>query len=395
MGESRSHVDNASASSEDSTTPPPRLDASKLKSGPGALPADTFDPLRHIDVEPFWFQIDSHFHPINQEHLRNLRSLPVNQYNGLYDREIQLPLPSEMEIKNEGRDRKRDIKRESRREKNTDDGGKRPFDRISPVKARSENNIVSYRSSGSFNSEVPKSVSTDQDSAVMRASLNSFPYTQRLIAALLDENPNGTQPPSVLTKSPTRRAVLEDCLWMGAGTEPEFRAYQSVLEIRVKHELSEKGWLDENNEHSLDSELRREQWKLRDLKTVNRIRKLTVYSKIISTELKQQADRRAKKKQQDLVEIAYLERMVAKMKKNKKSRSKYQKLLSRKFGHYKDKDKLNEKAKKVVEPVVSGRVLANGEDKLRSSGKKKKKNKSNHDFHTKATAKGPTRKSAP
>lgn len=391
MGESRSYVDNASASSEDSTRPLPRLDPSKLKSGPGALPVNAFDPLRHSDVDNFWYQIDSHFHPVNQEHVRNLRSLPVNPYNGLYDREIRLPLLTGVEIKSEGTHRKHDVKRDLKRDFFFDDGGKQPFEYIPPVKVKSESQLVSHRSSSSFNSEVPKSVPTGPDSATMCASLNSFPYTQRLIAALLDENPDGTQTPSVPTKIPHRYAVLNGCLWMGAGSEPELRAYQSTLETRVKLELSEKGWLDGNHEHPLDGELRMEQWKLRDLKTVNRIRKLTVCSKIISTELKQQADLRARKKQQDMVEMAYLERMIAKMKKNKKSRSKYQKLLSRKFGHYTNKDKLNEKAKKGMETVGNVRGALNGVEKLRPSGKKKKKNKGNHDLPTKSISKGPTR----
>lgn len=395
MGESHSHVDNASVSSEDSNRPPPRLEPAKLKSGPGALPPDAFDPLKHNEIENFWHQIDYHFHPINQEHVRNLRSIPVNPYNGLYDRDIRLPLLVEAEPKGDVREGKRDVKREFKREKNVEDGMKRSVDRVPSVKIKSESTLIPHRSSSSFNSEVLKSTSADPDSEVMCASLNSFPYTQRLIAALLDENPSGTQTPSVPSKNPNRHGPLEDYLWMGPGSEAEVRAYQSVLETRIKHELGDKGWLDEGHEEPLDAELRKEQWKLRDLKTANRIRKLTVYSRIISTELKKQADRRAKKKQQDAVEMAYLERLIGKMKKNKKSRTKYQKLMLRMFGHYKDKEKHNEKAKKGTETMGNGRAVMNGEEKARSSNKKKKKNKSNHDLPTKSITKGLTRKSAP
>lgn len=395
MGESRAPIDNASPSSDGSIELSRRPDFIKKKPGPSFLLADAFDPLKHNELLNFWHEVDYHFQPINQDHLSFLKSLSSNFHNGLYDRDLRLSLPSDADIKtSDHRDRKRDGKREAKRERPGEDGGKRPADRTVSVKVKGENTIAGLRSTSSVNSEILKSAYTEADPPLMRSSLNSFPYTQRLIAALLDENPNGV-PMQVNSINRSSLGASGDNFWMGAGSEAEVRAYQSALETRVKHELIEKGWIEENQDEPLDTELRKEQWKLRDLKTANGIRNAAIFSNVCVAEVKEQANRREQKRHDDKIEMSYLDRMIDKMKKNKKSRAKYQKLLSRMYGHYKEKEKTNEKTKKASESATNSRGVSNGEEKIRTSGKKKKKNKGKHELPVKSAVKGPTRKSAP
>lgn len=378
MGEGRPHPDNASASSEDSIKPPPRLDPSRIKPGAGALAADAFDPLKHEEWEQFWYSIDQYFQPINLDHVRFLRSIPVNSYGGLrdFDLRIQKDLPKP-ELKLERRKEKREPKREKQSSPLREDVKQPP---VRAANVKSESSLINARSSPANSISMLPSPPLETDQNALFASFNSFPITHRLIAAMLDENPAGTPAPAA-PPARNNRSInsMDDCLWMGIGSEPDVRNYQTALEDRVTLELVETGLLDTNNaDYPVEKAMRHEQWKLRDVKTMNRIRKGALYTKIIGNELRQQAITREIKRHYDQVEIAYLERMVRNMKKNKKSRSKFQKLLQRMFGHYKDKDKASEKFKKAADAATNGRLLTSGDDKGRSSVKKKKKKTEHH-----------------
>lgn len=399
MGETRSQMDNASVSSEDSVKVPTRQDTSKLKAA-GPLPAEEFDPLKHNEWEKFWHQIDFHFHPVNLEHLGQFRHIPVNPYNGLNDADLRVTHPMDLEVvkPNELREKKRDAKRESKREKSVDEivSGKRPAERAVSHSVKGENSAAGIRSTSSINSEVGKVTAADADCSTVRASLNSYPFTHRLVAALMDDNDSGTPAPTIPQGRPNRAPMPDEVLWTGVGNDTDVNTYRSVMEERVKYELNEHGLLlDEKNDDEVQTAIRQAQWKLRPLKTANRLRKEAIFLERIVSEMRKQAIRREEKRHEDSVEMAYLERMVNKMKKNKKSRSKFQKLLQRMFGHYKEKDKNNDKGKKgAAESMSNGRAITNGD--VRSSGKKKKK-KISHDLPAKsATAHAVlSRKSAP
>lgn len=387
MGETRSQMDNASVSTEDSIKLPPRPDMSLMKLGQGALPATEFDPLKHGEWENFWHQVEQNFMPINTEDVENFRQLPVNPWYGLRDPDLCVTHPMDLELtkRADTREKKREGKREAKREKSLEDGhsSKRPAERIMPPNVKMESSLMPHKSSSS-NSELPKAISeVDVDVSTMRASLNSYPYTHRLVAALLDENVSGTSAPAVQPGRNNRSPFMDDVLWAGVGNEMDVRVYQAALEDRVKHELNENGLLEESKNDEVQTALREDQWRLRPLKTANRVRKMTMHYNIIGKELREQALRRERKRHDDKVEMAYLERMVSKMKKNKKSRSKFQKLFQRMFGHYKDKDKNNDKAKKGTDAMTNSRAITSGD--VRSSGKKKKK-KISHDLPAKSAA---------
>lgn len=215
----------------------------------------------------------------------------------------------------------------------------------------------------------------DVDSVTVMSSLNSFPFTHRLVAAMLDVGGvGGTPTPSSLPAKMTRGSGgMDPSFWMGIGEENEMREFQVALEERVKIELVEHGLIAERDDDELQTAMRYEQWKLRDTKYTTRMRKTALYTQIIGVELRAQAVRREVKKYQDQVEMAYLERMVRNLKRNKKSRSKFQKLLQRMFGHYKEKDKMADRMKKAAETISNGRLLTNGDERGRPSAKKKKK----------------------
>lgn len=369
MGEGRAHPENASQSSEDSLKPPPRLDLARLRPGPGALQPDAFDPLKHDESTIFWTAIDQHFQPFNLSHVRTLRSIPINPYSGMRDQHLRLAPHSDLP------DTKYDSKRKDKREsKKLHASPARSEDRkrFSTIKVKPENSLVAFKASSPASSYHHPS-SSQPDSRSLVASLNSFPFTHRLVAALLDEAPGKTAAPPMPVIRSNRPNANDDCLWMGIGGEHDIRSYQIALEDRVKIELNDSGLMDTREDDQLQTALRHEQWKLRDTKTMNRVRRSNLYTRVIGTELRRQALDREIKGHNDRVEMMYLERLVKSMKKNKKARSRIQKLLQRLFGHYKEKEKQIDKNRKAVEALSNGRMLTNGEEKSRSSIKKKKK----------------------
>lgn len=387
MGEPRPHPENSSSASDDSVKPPPPFDPSRVKLGPGALPPHAFDPLKQKKEEwvPFWKVVDEYFSPINLDDVRFLRSIPINPYGGAHDSSLRISFPSNAtcptlsDSSKDKRDRKRSIASSSSIDKQN---GK-----LKHIPTKLNNSITSLRSEPNSDALPFLKSKPEHDHDIMLPSLNSFPYTHRLIAALLDENPTAPtipQPPS--SRNNRTAQLMDDGLYMGPGNEADVRSYQSALETRVKLELIDHCLLDETKEQQLHSSLRQQQWILRDYKMVNRMRKTSLYTRIIGIELRQQARAREVKRHEDQVEIAYLETMMGNMKKNKKSRSKYQKLMHKMFAGYKDKSKIT-KPGKPTNVVPTTRLLLSGDEKRPVAAKKKRKS----DFHPSKSAKAAKR----
>lgn len=386
MAERAPRPDNASQSSEDSVLPPPRLDRSRIKAGPGALAADAFDPLRHEDWERFWASIDNYFQPINQDDVRFLRSVPVNPFGGCKDHDLRLtPRPMGGSVQA----RRNSVNKARERTVRVSATGAGPTQSIPGAKlaaGAAKKTSIADTASGSLSAApvpVAMDLTEDDDPLTMPACLNAYPFTHRLVAALLDEGgPGGTPPPSAAPARANRSGGGgEEPFWAGVGAEDDLRGYQLVLEDRVKIELIDIGLLDRKEDDALQTAMRHEQWKLRDCKTRTRVRKSSLYTLIIGSELRLQAVRREIKRHNDKVEMAYLDRMVRNLKKNKKSRSKFQKLLQRMFAHYKDKGK----NKTDAGGGMHGRLLTAGDEKHM----KKKKKKGDHGP---VAAKGPVSK---
>lgn len=285
----------ASPGSESSLESIQPYDKSKVKCGAGALQPSAIDPLRHEDLDYFWSVVDKHFYPITTGDANYLRSIPVNPFGAHGDEALLLP-----PVVNAKRS------------------------------ARERGNTAAIGSSGKDAPSVPLTA-LPCDPAV----LNSYPLTHRLVAALIDEGGGGT--PSSAIQRPARGSAPDiDHFWPGIGPEPELRTYQKALDARVGIELREAGLLAKAEVgDELQASMRLDQWKLRDMKTSNRARKSSLYTLIVGSEFRRQAFSREHKKYMDGTEIAYLERMIKKLKKNKKARNKYPKLLAKMFKNYK------------------------------------------------------------
>lgn len=390
MGESRTLPENASLSSEETIKAPPQLDLASVKIGRGALKPDEFDPLKHNEWENFWHQIEHHFQPVNTDHLDYLRSLPVNPRSGFNDPDLRLVHPDDidtckwLDVTKHDSNCKRDVKRE----RVIEDGKYTPHP-SPPIKIKSESSVIAVRTASSTNSDPPPSSLNEPDAHIVRATLNSFPFTHRLVSALLDENVDSTPVPIVPPNRFKHTHLLEDAIWKGYGTDStdsEIRARQAVIEDRVKNELIQVGLLDKNVDDELQTAVRQEQWALRDQKTASQNRICAIHAKVAGHEMHKQAVKREEKRHDDKVEMVYLERMIQKLKKNKKSRSKFHKLFQKMYGHYKDKgNTAGGNSKKGMESNTNSRAVQSDE-KSRSSIKKKKKpvKKSNHDLPAKS-----------
>lgn len=315
----------SAANSESSLESVKIFDRSKVKPGPGALNQSSFDPLRHEDCECFWSEIDKYFYPITTQDMAFLRTMPINAYGAAGDDALLLP-PSLEDKKNNGKG-----EGASARDRASTPGKDRATGKDGAAAKDSAMTASAKLSAVRGTSPSADLASLPNDPAV----LNSYPLSQRLVAALIDEGGGGT--PSSAPQRPARGAALADIesFWPGIGAEPELRAYQKALDLRVAHELKEAGILtDADIGDEVQAELRHEQWKLRDVKTGNKTRKNSVYMLIVGTELRRQAFRREHKKFMDDTEIAYLNRMIKKLKKNKKARNKYPKLLQKMFKNH-------------------------------------------------------------
>ncbi|CAN8074033.1 unnamed protein product [Agarophyton chilense] len=389
MWEGRTLPENASTASEDSIKAPPPFDPSHVKLGPGALPPDAFDPLKQKPEEwaHFWKVVDDFFQPINLDDVRFLRSIPVNPYGGLHDANLRFPLLSNsLKASNCQRSKHAKGLRTSVSSSSTDPE-KQNGKRSSPqLKSREASPLARTQQSSDINSITKRLTEVDPES--LKSSLNSFPYTQRLIAAMLDEDPSGTPHPCTPSARSARAAhLMEDTFYLGQGSDTDSSSFQVAMETRVKLELIENGLLDESLESGLDAALRQEQWRLRDFKMTNRMRKTSLFTRIIGIELRHQAFEREVKRHDDHVEIAYLEKMIGNMKKNKKSRSKYQKMMQKMFGRYKEHDKIS-KSKKSSDTMSNGRTPSGCEERRVVAKKKKRKSETYPSVSTKATKRG-------
>lgn len=314
------------ANSESSLESVKVFDRTKVKPGVGALHQNSFDPLRHEDCECFWSEIDKYFYPITMQDMSFLRTMPINVYGAAGDDALLLP-PSLDDKKSSGKGESA-----AARERASSSAKDRP----SGKEGASPKDAAALAASGKPSAVRGTSPSADLNSLPNEpAVLNSYPLSQRLVAALIDEGNGGM--PSSAPQRPARGAALADIesFWPGIGGETELRAYQKALDLRVAHELKEAGILtDADLGDDLQAELRHEQWKLRDVKTGNKARKNSVYLMVVGTELRRQAFKREEKKFSDELEIAYLNRMIKKLKKNKKARNKYPKLLQKMFKNH-------------------------------------------------------------
>ncbi|PXF49976.1 hypothetical protein BWQ96_00136 [Gracilariopsis chorda] len=392
MLEGHPQPENASSASEESIKVPPPIDLSRIKPGPVALPPDAFDPLKQKPEEwiHFWKVVDEYFQPINLDDVRFLRSIPVNPYGGVHD--ASLRLPSSVNSSTLSNSERCKNKRDHRRNSSPSTEGGRQNGKINgilkdiPSRNNETNTAVRPEQLSDLQSVTHPHI--EADSETWTSSLNSFPYTQRLIAALIDENPSSTTAPQSLSARSSRTThLMEDSLYTGPGTEAEVRSFQAAFETRVKLELIENGLLDEQKDSELETAIRQQQWTLRDFKMINRMRKTSLYTRIIGKELRQQAYAREIKRHDDHVEMAFLEKMIGNMKKNKKSRSRYQKMMQRMFGRYKEHDKIS-KGKKGIDTVTNGRLISSGEEKRPAAKKKKRKSDVHPSISTKAAKRG-------
>uniref|UniRef100_A0A7S2ZA32 Uncharacterized protein n=1 Tax=Rhodosorus marinus TaxID=101924 RepID=A0A7S2ZA32_9RHOD len=111
----------------------------------------------------------------------------------------------------------------------------------------------------------------------LQQRLNAYPYTHRLMAALVDE---GGGKAMSIPNLKSKITAVEDSVWLGLGEERNRKGFQRSLETRVSNELKSLGLLDADEEDSLQSELRMLQWALRDTKMMNKARRDALIVKV-------------------------------------------------------------------------------------------------------------------
>lgn len=233
------------------------------------------DPLHHVSTDVFWWHVDRYFEPITREDVALVRSI---------DEEL------------------------------------------------SSAPCVAVPDCGAGTSEAcadtkPATPTTKADKPPDPSSLRSYPLTQRLLAALLDE---GKGAPCAAKTPPRLQAgsSSSDTFWTPCMGESQ--KYYELLERRVSAELNRVGLIDESD--ASNDELARAMamgnFRLQSISASTRTteRKLAVRA---AREAMQQSERRSSKRQQDESEIAWLEHCAQIG--PKKSRSRYNKLLTTRF----------------------------------------------------------------
>jgi hypothetical protein len=234
-----------------------------------ALSEESFDPLRVEEHDPYWKEVEPYFRPFHKNDIAFLKSLKTCGGNDPY---LELPPV----------------------------GGYRYADR---------------------NSELGKEERK-------QANLNSFPFTQRVIAALVDTG-DGDSMASLTTK--IKGSSQEEPLWKGFSDRDTQRYYQEVFEERIKEQLKKLGLLQPEDDDYVQSRIRDLQWRLRTAKHDARIRRTNLLTRVTTTESKRQATAREIKAHNDDLEILYLSHMFRKHRKNKKYKTRIQKLLNSMF----------------------------------------------------------------
>lgn len=175
----------------------------------------------------------------------------------------------------------------------------------------------------------------------VNSAINALPLTQRLVAALLDEGDTPAPAPAPGAQGLSAAALGA----VATGSAASRKRHHEAMETRVSHELRAHGLIDPKTDDALVNAMRTEQWRLRELKAANNARQRAVVRNAIQLELREQPMRRQSRLHQDKIQMAYLERTLSRLKKNKKSRAKLHKLLQRNFGHYKTAERKNTASK--------------------------------------------------
>ncbi|GJQ15752.1 hypothetical protein GpartN1_g7543.t1 [Galdieria partita] len=259
-----------------------------------ALSEDSFDPLRVEEHDPYWKEVEPYFRPFYKSDVAFLKSLKTCGGNDPY---LELPPV----------------------------GGYKHSDR------NSEQGLAERK----------------------QAVLNSFPFTQRVIAALIDTG-DGDSIASASTK--IKGSSQEEPLWKGFSDRDTQRYYQEVFEERIKEQLQKMGLIQPQDDDYVQSRIRDLQWRLRTAKHDARIRRTNLLNKVSTTETKRQASAREIKAHNDDLEILYLVHMFRKYRKNKKYKTRFQKLLNSMFPAcrgWKEADIENFRGKKLTSRATS------------------------------------------
>lgn len=182
-----------------------------------------------------------------------------------------------------------------------------------------------------------------------------FSLSQRLVSALLDVETPTPKPLTIPAVGVPASAVGA----VTVGTSRDRQRQQDAIETRLRHELASVGLLDSPTEPNLARANRAAQSRLREVQASNAARQRSLARTVTVTELREQALKREERRRSDNLQIAYLNRLLVRLKKNKKSRGKYQRLLTRNFGRYDHVDSTPaNKSKKRKKPDTTGPAAA-------------------------------------
>eukprot|EP00871_Galdieria_phlegrea_P002686 jgi/Galph1/3418/GphlegSOOS_G2103.1 len=267
-----------------------------------ALSEDSLDPLLVEEHDPYWKEVEPYFRPFNKTDLSVLRALKTY-------------------------------------------GGNDPHLELPPL--------------GGYKHDA---ASEEGMAERTQARLNSFPFTQRVIAALIDI---GDGEPIATSTVKLKGNVQEEPLWKGFSDRDTQRYYQEVLEQKVKEQLRELGLIRPEDDDQVQTRIRDIQWRLRSAKHDARIRRNNLLSKVTTTEAKRQQNAREIKAHNDDLEIFYLSHMFRKHRKNKKQKTRYQKLLNSLFPAcrgWKENDIENFRGRKLISKTTLKKTSASNKN---------------------------------
>mmetsp|Transcript_19356 Transcript_19356/g.33348 ORF Transcript_19356/g.33348 Transcript_19356/m.33348 type:complete len:344 (+) Transcript_19356:115-1146(+) len=314
------------------------------------------DPLAHEEWDPFWKFVDFYFAPVKIQDLELLGNLDLRPISSSQYRDTSLLVPPLAQVipvienpsglaaaggGGTGLSLKPSIGSEiDGLDSDDSDGGTNAG---STAKKKLARKSVASKSSGSITREAL------DDSTILRKDdpyrLPGYSYTQRLVAAMVDEGGGASVP---LPGPKSKSTMHEDMPWFGPADDSTIQSYQRAMEERVVCELKDLGLVDEEDDDEVQAELRNQQSRLRDVTLKNRVLRNEVFNKVIMQGLKVQAREREIKRTNDDLDINYLERMIRKNRKNKRLKTKYQRILSALYPNY--------KPKKETDVVVVGKM---------------------------------------